>query len=721
MPADLHQGVPEDFPRFLIPGHERTAAIWNRYLWHHYDSRLHNGPVLFNKEYLMLADLWMHATEKRLKLPIQDVHRKFLLEVNQDPDGYIQTHQHFSHAHEGGWPFPLWAQIPGGSQGKTMGWHFQMDGPSWQWIWHFLKAGHPQSFGEAALKGWQWSGCRSLGIKQNAWHLQTQGGEINLVSPQGVTLEAFQAPFVQVRWNPPSSPEEGKPIYFEWQKEGDQDFSNERRLEFPALPPAKNQVSGHYHQMLALYRHPEWRGKIQRLRIRLPGEIAAEVPFSIDSIFTAYDTRHSINNPIFILSCWHYARWTGDLEFLKIQLPKMRLALQYQQGHFRGIELGHLRNPWWGHDGIAGFRLLPDGSKEYRPGHGIGNNYWDLMPFGWDDAYATSQYHAALLTMAELETWLTERKDLDWPSPPNSGRPQALLEQASRVRQVSNAKFWSPTTERFVACIDQSGEAHDYGYTFVNLEAIWYGLASRSHGEKIMDWIEGRRTIDGDDSQGEDIYRWRFGPRSSTRRNVEWYGHAWHAPESIPWGGQVQDGGAVLGFSFFDLWARLKLRGPENAWQRLLAITDWEQEVWKSGGYRAYYEGGKRGTTLQGGGTAGGLGIDFEFFESSMLPSIFIHGFLGIRPAMEQLLLQPDLPDSLEALGVQNLEIQKWRLHLVVSRELIRIQVEQEGPAPLSLRLGKDWLLPSGKALPANGWPLPGEGEFSFRNPAGLR
>ena len=47
------------------------------------------------------------------------------------------------------------------------------------------------------------------------------------------------------------------------------------------------------------------------------------------------------------------------------------------------------------------------------------------------------------------------------------------------------------------------------------------------------------------------------------------YFWGWSNPESVPWGNQVQDGGAVLGFSYHDLMARLKTAGPDDAWQRL--------------------------------------------------------------------------------------------------------------------------------------------------------
>ena len=109
--------------------------------------------------------------------------------------------------------------------------------------------------------------------------------------------------------------------------------------------------------------------------------------------------------------------------------------------------------------------------------------------------------------------------------------------------------------------VDIDGVPHDYGFTFLNLEAVYYGFATDEHATSILSWIEGERTVDGDTSQGADIYFWRFAPRSTTKRNLDYYYWAWNSPESIPWGDQVQDGGAVLGFSYHDLMARLKTRG----------------------------------------------------------------------------------------------------------------------------------------------------------------
>jgi hypothetical protein len=128
----------------------------------------------------------------------------------------------------------------------------------------------------------------------------------------------------------------------------------------------------------------------------------------------------------------------------------------------------------------------------------------------------------------------------------------------------------------------------------------------------------------------------------------------WHAPETIPWGGQVQDGGAVLGFSGFDLLARLRGGSPDDAAARLDAILRWFDGVQAEGGYRASYAKPGRGT-LQGGGTAGGLGLDKEFLESILVPQVMLEGFLGFEPGVDDFTVTPRLPASWPALTVRGI------------------------------------------------------------------
>ena len=187
-----------------------------------------------------------------------------------------------------------------------------------------------------------------------------------------------------------------------------------------------------------------------------------------------------------------------------------------------------------------------------------------------------------------------------------------------------------------------------------------------------MDWLEGKRLVAGDTSTGADIYRFRFAPRATTRRNTDYYFWGWSKPESIAFGGQVQDGGAVLGWSYMDLSARLKVDGPDNAWGRLREIATWFGEVQAGGGYREYYK--KQGAVLQGDGAAGGFGLDREFFESLLVPQIMLRGFLGLTPTADGCRIEPRLPADFPSLTIDRISLKNLVLAVTASREAIVVR-----------------------------------------------
>jgi hypothetical protein len=679
-PPDLLDNTPADFPRFHFKGREETAQWAGRYMWYHFHKRLGFGTTLFNQEYVAVSDMWAGGAVHPVRPDkAQDIHREMLLAIETSPDGYVNTHQHFSHSHEQGWPFPLWTQAASGPEGYAIGWHFQDNVKGI--LGQFLPEGSPHK-GERALDGWELENAESSGIVDDKWRVSATGPSPSLVTPTQYRIDAFNAPFLQIRMN---GMQPGAVPYVEWMREEDDAFSPERRVAFdPATGnPGYEEQSGTKHMMAEMHTHPLWNGFIKQMRICLaPG--VDEGTFDIDSFFTVHDTRHNINNPIYIMASAIYFNWTGDTAFLREMMPRLRKAHRYMQTEFKTLERNLVNMTWSGHDGRSGLEIGPDGSKTIHYGRGIGNNYWDLMPFGGDDMYATSYYHKATRDLADLEE--AAAVNPGWEIPVDDALDPAFLRShADAVKAEANEHFWNADAGRFFAAIDVDGVPHDYGYTFLNLEAIWYGLANDSRAQEIMDWIDGRRIVEGDTSQGADIYHWRFGPRSTTLRNIEYYTFPWHAPESIPWGGQVQDGGAVLGFTFFDLWARLKVQGPDDAWKRLQEILAWEKEVWAEGGYREYYKDGKRGTTLQGGGTAGGLGIDFEFYESSMPPAIVPLGFLGLRPVANRLHIEPALPEACPEMGMSNLLYRGTLMDVLATEDTVTLAVKKTPEAPFTV------------------------------------
>jgi len=681
--------APAEFPHFQFTGHDEEARILSDYLWRHFSKRGGNGICLFNREYLLCSDTWMGgAIAPDRKKPIQEVHREDLLGIEIDSEGYVNTHQHFSHAHDRGWPFPMWTQA--GNVQMAAGWHFQPLDKVPGWVGDGLRRRKMTAFcGEDAIGRWSLENARSLGMIDNCWRVEATGISPTLITPEGIIIDAFNAPFLQLRWKRSAPPTSHALPYMEWLREEDTAFGPDRRMYF-GFDTTHLSGPNLYHSHMAMYRHPLWQGKIKRMRIVLaPGE--SDGTFDIDSFFTAYDTRHTINNPIFVIASRLYFNWTGDIGFLRQNINRMRTALRYQQTEMGGIENNFIHNPWVGHDGLPGVITKPDGGKIIESGHGIGNNYWDIMPFGGDDFYATNQYYAATLALAGIEEAIRRNSGWGVPLGALAMDPAWLRQHAHAVKEEANRRFWNPATGRFVAAIDTAGKAHDYGFTFLNLDAIWYGMASEEHARSIIDWINGTRIVEGDTSTGADIYHWRFGPRATTLRNIDWYGQGWSHPESIPFGGQVQDGGAVLGFSFYDMWARLQLLGADNAWQHLTEILAWEKEVKAAGGYRAYYADGKQGTTMQGGGTAGGIGIDAEFFESSLLPSIMVYGFLGITPSAESLSMDPKLPKECPELGMTNLQYQNAVLDILANKKTIVITLKNTPLNPIALKLPEGW------------------------------
>ena len=176
----------------------------------------------------------------------------------------------------------------------------------------------------------------------------------------------------------------------------------------------------------------------------------------------------------------------------------------------------------------------------------------------------------------------------------------------------------------------------------------------------------------GDPTPETNFYKFVFGPRRTTRRNVDYYFWGWSRPETIPFGGQVQDGGAVLGWSFMDLSARLKVAGPDVAWARLREITTWFDNVQEGGGYRAYYK--KQGAALQGDGAAGGLGLDREFFESLLVPQIMLRGFLGFVPTVDGCVINPRLPKDFPSLSIDRIRVKGLVLAVTASADEIVVR-----------------------------------------------
>jgi len=643
-------GLSSSFPRFLVPGREKEMTALEALFRLHYNGA---GPkATLWDGWLAKCSLWP-ATDTCGQVAAQ--WRTVLLTRKIDAEGYVSTHQHRGMAHNDGWPFPLWTQV--GGRG-----------------WHFSTAGIPYRPPVAkSTKDWTLEGAKDLGIDpKRGWTIRLTGSTASITTPP-FRAETTVAPFIRLNWV--TTGVSNAKLALEWTTQESPQFGADRRIDIVAPDDSRKDPYTH----IPGYRHPKWGGVLTRLRVRADGAPGATI--TIRSLITAVDSRHNINNSFYLQGCDDYLSWTGDVDFLRRNITRMRRALRFAMAEFSTREHRCVVTPWVEHDGRSGIGFSADGKRTFRRGGGVGNNYWDLLPFGGQDALATIYYYDAVNRLAGIEQQIADHPE--WRIPDDEWRfdPRELRVHAKAVKDHAGRLFWNDKTGRFVAAIDSTGKAWDYGFTFVNCEAVYYGFATDRQARSIADWLDGKRRIKGDTSVGADIYRWQFGPRSTTRRNVEWYSSVWRRPEHIPWGGQVQDGGAVLGFSYYDLMSRLQVNGPDNTWRRLREIVAWFDEVRAAGGYREYYKTPGRGT-LQGGGKAGGLGMDHEFFESALVPQVMLYGFLGVRPRMDGLAVNPRLPRDWPKLTVTQIALHDQTISITAISRSIRILAIEGQPAP---------------------------------------
>ena len=197
---------------------------------------------------------------------------------------------------------------------------------------------------------------------------------------------------------------------------------------------------------VSVHRHPDWKGRLTGLRLHW---INGDKPSSIflRSIHTAVDSRHPITNSLFVRGSCDYFQWTGDLDFLRANLARMRRALGYAIREFTVEENGCVLVPWVGH-GAA-----PASSGTRR----------ETRPFSTAAASATTTMTSSP-SVTRTATPPSISSTPSRPSPPSrndrrpsrlepSRPPRARRRQASlsrrKVRKTGQELFWNEENGRF--------------------------------------------------------------------------------------------------------------------------------------------------------------------------------------------------------------------------------------------------------------------------------
>lgn len=506
---------------------------------------------------------------------------------------------------------------------------------------------------------------------------------------------------------------------FEWKTE-DGTWHSVRQSEFASNPKEISQFTK-FRTYFPMYLHPDWTGTVTAVRVSvLPEEgKSLAVNAQLDYFRCAADTRQSTSTAKYILTLEEMASFANDIELIENNIGRARQALMFQLYALDGvnglIDLSYLQ----GHDSGAG------------PGHRIGNGWADIYPPCNLNFEANMYFRESLLALARMEETLAaagietetttvanydpygkfageptgtpDYEEIEWSLSAQDLRELADTVRTNMQKNVGDGGFWNPVTGRFAWGIydansigGNEGEALDYGMVEINIRSVYHDIATAEQAESIYSWLDGTRTVSGDTSTGEDIYFYEFAPRTTTKDNkYDYCSRYGDKPFSI----LIQDGGAAMHLSYYDLVSRHKLRGADDSYARFSEISDWYHEVMAAGGegtgfYQTYYlqkmlDAGMDGQyyTLQGGGSDGAMGLDNEFYEAATLYAAVPAAYFGLDAGYNTLMLAPDLPSQLDYLAMTNLKFADHKYDCLIMQNRVIVSGIEGDVSGLSLQI----------------------------------
>jgi len=194
-------------------------------------------------------------------------------------------------------------------------------------------------------------------------------------------------------------------------------------------------------------------------------------------------------------------------------------------------------------------------------------NWWDVINFGYQDAYSNALAYHALLGMAELAREAQQPADV-----------QLYRARAEKLRSVYFDTFYNPATGVLAGWKSADGKLHDYCFTFVNGAAIVYGLVPRDKANAIMDRLLAKMK-----DVGYTYFSYGLPGVLIRVPHEDSFG-----PADDPW--QVyQNGGATGSFEYFTLQALYQLGRRADADAMLFPLL----EGYEKGGFQGFGPNGK--------------------------------------------------------------------------------------------------------------------------------
>ncbi len=542
---------------------------------------------------------------------------------------------------------------------------------------------------------WEFNSSRVNGEETSSWKV-TGGNKsqangfltAEATNSAGVTFEtssimslisASVASFleVDVRWNLTGSTE--YKVYVSWKKSAlSSNWSAEYDVTQYAMKSGTMGATYGEHLYIPVHQISEWSGNIYGLRI-IVKPVNGNINGNIDLNFVRcnYDTRQIDNMYSYIDTLKMYYEYTSDVDTLEANLNRARKAVMFMQESMTDENgLIDLSN-FVGHTGA---------DKNAGRENNLPSSYWDIISMPTDSIYGQIMYYQSLQSLAWLENAAKEAgitvaapqvKTSSTTKVTYSETADSLKQTADELATYVQNNYWDNAKGRFIDGHNASGNVVDFGSTIYNNMVVSAGMATKEQAEQIVSWLNGERTVAGDNSTGADIYTYEFAPRTTTAHNSTLYVDGHNPPA---YGASVQNGGAILFTSYYDMLARFNTAGSDDAYGRLSGMKDWYLKVLNNYDgsdptqfYRSYYA--DKEITLQGAGEEGALGLDTEFIENAIVYNIVPEAFFGLGSEDGKTLrIAPQLPTDLSFWRMENLVFRNVKYDVEAGDEYLTIR-----------------------------------------------
>lgn len=622
----------------------------------------------FAKEWESMALSWFDNSKTAFANDRSNYLKGWLSNITQDKFGYVwsgieqletPTEDKAGQMFMQGWPFPFYGN-PGPS--IKCGWSFNSD-----------------------IGGWTTSVPSKLAQGFLTTKFENEN-EITFTSPY-MGVSPYYMPFIELDLSLIDNNSFGvdsniEDIYVQWQFKDSKTTYIASQKELNTRPINPIPANLRQRMYLAMYQNENW-GKsadkeISNIKLIIKAKPNKKIngEISLNYLRCNYDSRQINNAELLITSANNMLKYSQDKEYIKAILPKLRKAMSFYLNcaYDENGSLIDLSKFFVGHDSLV------------MPGHGIGNGYWDIQVEDNINFYSNLYFYRALKAMESIESLAADYNiEAEMPSVYGADNKtvfkynqtaQSLGAIAEKLRKSIQRNFWNEETGRFCLALGTANEKLDYGWTTYNLEAVASDVATPEQAKSIMDWITGKRIVETDTAKGADIYKWEFAPVINTLDNQDKLYWPW---DPLPYGVQLQNGGAVLFMSYYDLVARAKVYGIDNMYDRFKQIQKWYDKVAKAGGtgqrfYYEYYSNLAEPIVLEGWSGGGQIGIDTVFMESSILYSVIPDSIYNLNVIDDKTVqITPEMPANLTFFKLENLKFKDIKFDLSVGKSFVQI------------------------------------------------